>query len=46
VLAAGKELKPIHSAEFGEPCFATPALVDNKIWLRTHGHLYCFGETK
>jgi outer membrane protein assembly factor BamB len=46
VLAAGKELKPIHSVEFGEPCFATPALVDNKIWLRTHGHLYCFGETK
>ena len=46
VLAAGKELKPIHSAQFGEPCFATPALVDDKIWLRTFGHLYCFGETK
>ena len=43
VLAAGKELKPIHTAEFQEPCFATPALCDNRIWLRTHGHLYCLG---
>jgi len=46
VLAAGKKLEPIHSVHFEEPCFATPALVDNKIWLRTHGHLYCFGETE
>ena len=23
---------------------ATPAIVDNKIYLRTNGHLYCFGE--
>lgn len=44
VLAAGKKLEPIHSAEFDEPCFATPALVDDRIWLRTEGHLYCFGE--
>ena len=46
VLAAGKELKPIHSANFDEPCFATPALVDDKIWLRTFGHLYCLGASK
>lgn len=46
VLAAGKELKPIHSANFDEPCYATPALVDDKIWLRTYGHLYCLGATK
>ena len=46
VLAVGGALEPIYSVHFGEPCFATPALVDNKIWLRTHGHLYCFGETE
>jgi outer membrane protein assembly factor BamB len=46
VLAAGKQLEPIHTAEFGEPCFATPALDDNKIWLRTFHHLYCLGESK
>lgn len=34
----------IHSADFGERVYATPALLDNKIYLRTQGHLYCFGE--
>jgi len=46
VLAVGEGLEPIHTANFDEPCFATPALVDDRIWVRTHGHLYCLGETK
>jgi len=44
VLAAGKGLEPIHRAEFDEPCFATPALVDGSVWLRTHEHLYRLGQ--
>ena len=39
-----KGFEPIHTVEFGEQCYATPALVDDCVWLRTHGHLYCFGE--
>jgi len=35
--------KVIHSAEFGDECYATPAIVDGRIYLRTSGHLYCFG---
>jgi hypothetical protein len=31
-------------ARFGEEIFATPAIVDGKIYLRTTGHLYCFGR--
>ncbi len=45
VLAAGRGVEePLHSADFDEPCYATPALEDGRIWLRTQGHLYCFGE--
>lgn len=44
VLAAGKGLQPLHSADFGEECLATPALVDDSVWLRTMGHLYRFGS--
>jgi outer membrane protein assembly factor BamB len=43
VVAADSEWKVIHSAEFGEEGYATPAIVDGRIYLRTSGHLYCFG---
>lgn len=33
----------LHSVDFGEECYATPALLDGHIYLRTAGHLYCFG---
>ena len=42
VLPAGGDLAPIHTVEFDEPCYATPALEDGRIWLRTEKHLYCF----
>ena len=29
-----------------EDAYATPALVGGKIYLRTAGHLYCFGLTQ
>jgi outer membrane protein assembly factor BamB len=31
-------------ARFGEEIFATPAIVEGRIYLRTTGHLYCFGK--
>jgi outer membrane protein assembly factor BamB len=34
----------IHTADFGENCYATPALVDGRIYLRTNGYMYCFGS--
>ncbi|MEX2175008.1 MAG: PQQ-binding-like beta-propeller repeat protein, partial [Pirellulaceae bacterium] len=43
VVEAGDQWRVIHSAEFGEETYATPALVDGRIYLRTSGHLYCFG---
>ncbi len=43
VVTAANEWKVIHSAEFGEEGYATPAILDGRIYLRTSGHLYCFG---
>jgi outer membrane protein assembly factor BamB len=44
VVSAASQWQVLHSAEFGEECYATPALLDGRIYLRTSGHLYCFGE--
>lgn len=44
VLEAAEGWKELDSADFGEDAYATPALVDGRIYLRTAGHLYCFGD--
>lgn len=44
VLSADRDCRTLHTAEFGEKTFATPAIVGNRIYLRTSGHLYCFGH--
>lgn len=33
----------LHFSKFGEEVFATPAIADGKIFLRTKQHLYCLG---
>jgi len=43
VVSAANQWQVLHSAEFGEEVYATPALLDGRIYLRTSGHLYCFG---
>ena len=43
VISAAAQWQVIHSVDFGEDCYATPALLDGRIYLRTSGHLYCFG---
>jgi outer membrane protein assembly factor BamB len=44
VISARAEWEVLHTADFGEDIFATPALVDGRIYLRTSGHLYCLGN--
>jgi outer membrane protein assembly factor BamB len=44
IIRAGAEWEVIHQADMEEECYATPALVDGKIYLRTRGSLYCFGK--
>jgi outer membrane protein assembly factor BamB len=38
------EWRVVCRARFGEEIFGTPAIVDGHIYLRTAGHLYCFGK--
>jgi outer membrane protein assembly factor BamB len=43
VITAEPRWREIHSSSFEEKAYATPAIVDGRIYLRTAGHLYCFG---
>ncbi len=43
VIKAGRDWDVLSSSDFGEDAHATPAIVDGRIYLRTAGHLYCFG---
>lgn len=44
VLKAGREWKELSSISLGEPSFATPAISEGRIYVRTSKGLYCFGE--
>ncbi len=44
VVSATKDWQTLHTTEFNEKVYATPAIVDNQIFVRTNGHLFCFGE--
>ena len=44
VLASGDELKIISTRNFGEKILASPAIVDNKLYIRTDSYLYAFGD--
>ena len=44
VLAAGDRFQVLARNDLQEPILATPALVDGKIYVRTAGHLYAYGE--
>ena len=43
VVAAGEDLELLHTSEFKEDVYATPAVLDGRIYLRTAGNLFCFG---
>lgn len=43
VVSAEESWQVLHSADFGESGYATPAIVDGRIYLRTGTHLFCFG---
>ena len=46
IIQVDDELKVLARNTFKEKIFATPAVADNKIYLRTTGHLYAFGQGK
>ena len=42
--AGGAKPEVLHEADFGERILATPAIVDDKIYLRTENRLWAFGK--
>lgn len=44
VVSAAAPFSVVSTAEFGEDIYATPAIVDGHIYLRTNKKLYCFAE--
>jgi outer membrane protein assembly factor BamB len=43
VVRAGREWRVLSASNFEEDVYATPALAEGRIYVRTTGHLYCFG---
>jgi outer membrane protein assembly factor BamB len=44
VWEAGDELKVLARNDLSEQVMATPAIADSKLYIRTEGHLYAFGQ--
>ena len=44
VIEAGDALQVKARNELGEPIYATPAIAENKLYVRTTGHLFAFGR--
>jgi outer membrane protein assembly factor BamB len=44
VLRGGPDWEILSQADFEDEIYATPAIVDNRIFLRTRNTLYCFGS--
>ena len=44
ILKPGARPEPLRTADFGEAIFATPALADGRIYLRTRTKLFCFAR--
>jgi outer membrane protein assembly factor BamB len=42
VMKAGGEWELLKVNDFGDECYASPAIVDGKLYVRTRGALYCF----
>jgi outer membrane protein assembly factor BamB len=43
IISADRVWQVLSTAEFGEDAYATPAIADGKLFIRTAGRLYCFG---
>jgi outer membrane protein assembly factor BamB len=43
IVKAGPDQEILSVGELDDECFATPAIADGRIYIRTRGMLYCFG---
>ncbi len=45
LLKAGADWQVLAVNDLGEECYATPAIANNQIYIRSRGSLYCFGRS-
>lgn len=46
VVRAGRDWSVLSSSDFEEDAYATPAIAEGRVYVRTAGHLYCFGQAR
>jgi hypothetical protein len=46
VLKAGPELESLALNDLADLAYATPAISDGRLYIRTRGALYCFGSAR
>ena len=46
VVKAAGDWEILKVNKLNDECYATPAIVDNKLYIRTRNALYCFGNQK
>jgi outer membrane protein assembly factor BamB len=44
ILSNTPKSESLSTAELGEECFSTPAIAHNRLYVRTTGSLFCFGQ--
>jgi len=44
VIKPGREFERVATYELGEPCYASPAISDGRVYLRSFEHLFCIGR--
>ena len=44
VIKAGAQWEVLRVNDLGDDCFATPAIVEDRIYIRTRSRLYCFAN--
>jgi len=44
IVQAGAEFKLLGQSELGENCYASPAFMDGRIYIRGEKNLYCIGN--
>jgi outer membrane protein assembly factor BamB len=44
VVKAGRDWQHLATNELGEPCWATPAISDGRLYVRTDKAIFCFGK--
>lgn len=44
IVSTERDWKVVSTADLGETIYASPAIADGKLYIRTAGHLYCFGK--